>query len=178
MQALSFYYVVAVWFFIITLFDNKTRPSAAILFSWVSINILSVDFYDVFKDLTFEEEKLEFIKYIGCFALLMTMITTIDKTAKIQALILCLTITCHSMILLYLLTNNPALEFITFYFYAYYEELLISTAIMHMVVSKNGMVKIVNGFIDTLQTSFNRCLYSCRDIIKITFQRETFKAKK
>jgi len=70
------------------------------------------------------------------------------------------------MISLYLITENEALEVISFLFYEYYEVLLIITATLHLLVSNDGMVRAINRYSDFIQSVSNRVYFYSQRIFK------------
>ena len=163
MNSIYIYYIVAAWFLFIVISCGKQHPSAAILFLSSLFNI-SFHFLGAFDDMTYTEALLILIKYDGALALIMTMIMLIDKTAWKHALILSFAVLCHFMISLYLITDSSKLESVSFIFYEYYDELIILTAILQMVVSLDGMVKGINSAFRFIQSSLlrNHTSWGCR----------------
>jgi len=178
MSPVNFSYIVAAFFLFLLIFNRSNRPSSAILFLSFFVNTILVDIYHIFDPLNYQETLYSLIMYDGAFALIMTMANSIDKKAKEHAKIICLTILCHSMISLYLITENEALELISVLFYEHYEALLIVTATLHLLVSRNGMVRAINGYTDFIQSlSRGIDLYS-KHSFKTSLGREKRKAKK
>lgn len=163
MNTIDIYYIVAIWFLLLGISNKEYRPSSAILFVIYSFNIIS-DFLGMTVSMSYNEWLLYMIKLDGATAIMLTMVLTIDKHAWKQALILSFAVVCHFMISLYFITDSSKLESVSFIFYEYYDELIILTAILQMVVSLDGMVKGINSAFRFIQSSLlrNHTSWGCR----------------
>jgi len=159
MLTVDVYYIVAVWFLLITVTCGKKHPAAAILFLGSLVNIVTVDFLGLVDGMTYLESKEMLIKHDGALALIMTMIMAIDKTAWKHALILVFAVVCHSMISLHLITDSSFLEGVSFLFYEYYDELIIMSALLQLWVSRDGMAKGLDNAFRFLQCVLFRFIF-------------------
>lgn len=178
MEALTFNYIVAAWFLFSLIFDRKTRLSATFLFVSFFVNIIFVDVYDVFEHLSYQEMLWSLVLYDGVLALSLAYLCRLNKAVLYHVLISCATIICHSMISLYLLTDNEALELMTLLFYRHYDALLLITAGLHLMVSLDGIVRAIDRFYRLLQSVFGRgaIYYGCfHKALFIRTKRETKK---
>lgn len=139
MGTISIYYIVASWFLFIAFFNREHRLLAAILFTGSFLNIIFIYLMSDVASFSFNDSKVFLIKLDGVLSFLMLIIISHDKTAWRHALILAFAVTCHSMILLFLITKSPAVWELCEFFYDYYDELIIISALLQMVVSFNGL---------------------------------------
>jgi len=158
MNTIDVYYIVAVWFLFLSVSNKEYRLSAAILSAGAVFNVLTVDALGLFDGMTYLESKFMLIKYDGALALTMALIMKKDKHAWKHALILSFAVTCHSMISLYLITTSQVAESMSFLFYEYYDELIIMTALLQLLVTKNGMVQGINSTSRKLQSVLSRVI--------------------
>jgi len=136
---LKVYYIVVLWFLFIALFNKEHRLLATILCIGSMLNIVFISLLSGVDGFSFNDFKIFLIKFDGTLSFLMLIIINRDKTAWRHALILAFAVTCHSMILLFLITKSPYIWELSEFFYDYYDELIITSALLQMVVSYNGL---------------------------------------
>jgi hypothetical protein len=171
MQTISIYYMVAIWFFILGVSNREYLPSSAILSLASSLNVIGVDFYGFVDGMTYLQSKEVLIKFDGAIALALSMIMTIDKHAKKQAVILSFAVICHSMISWYYITESSLVEAYTFLFFQYYDELIIFSALLQMWVTKNGLYIGLCRFFYKIQTLLHRSVFYIRNRTKYLLTR-------
>lgn len=177
MNAINIYYIVVVWFLFIALTCGKKYPSAAILFLAATTNLIIVHGLKLFESMNYLDTVLILIKYDGALALIMTMIMRIDKHAWKHALILAFAVVCHSMISLYLITDSSQIESISFLFYEYYDELIIMTALLQMVVSLDGMAQGLDNLFRRIQGMFFSFVFHSNRICKSLSTQKKIKGR-
>lgn len=146
MDTLSVYYVVAVWFFIIAVFNREHRILAATLSTISIVNIIIIDLLKLSDYVSFLEMKAFLVLFDALSAFIIVSMLHIDKTAWKHAAILIFAVVCHIMVLLLFINGSYKedgfyivwLILKPFYLF-YYENLIILSALLQMVVSYNGL---------------------------------------
>lgn len=161
-------YVIAAYFFVILVFSEpKYRVHSAIILFFTILNI--------YFELPVSTNKAEYISnrginiaWDGIAGIIMIMCLPLDKLAGKQALILAFAITCHTMIIWYLITPS----WFSLFFYSYYDELVILAGLLQMGVSYNGFVTSYNNALHRLQGIIFWSRLSVRYLRKSLFARK------
>ena len=169
MQTLDVFYLVAVWFFVLSLVSKEERIYSAILFSFSLFNIMVFDLFDFTSSFSYEDNKWLLIRLDGSLGLIMTLVMYKEKRAMYQAIILIFMVLFHSMILLYIVNEDSLFWWvISTPFHAIYDEAIIILALLQIWVSRNGMVNGLVGVFRRIKIRFLRvhvywsyCIQSC-----------------
>lgn len=169
-------YVVAVWFFIILILSDKNdRISAAIIFIFCVINILWSSEIKAVKFSTeyFQEyfARKEFLIMLdGACALILTQFMTLDKSTIKQAFLLSMAILCNTaMVFDYKVSQT----LITGLIYNWYDELIITIALLKMVSSYDGFINALSN----LQSLLSRRNFYFHGSVKNISSQKKAKAK-
>lgn len=129
-------YIMVLWFLIL-LFSNKNYFWCAIIILLSSIsNIIIVDLLHLTEPMTYIQERGFLIKLDGLTAVVLTSLYFRDKLALNMSLLLVFSVACHTMIICKLLLGSSAL---TFFFYFWYDELIMAIGILQMAISRDGI---------------------------------------
>jgi len=125
-----------IWFSIL-LFSNKNYfwCSIVVLLSSLS-NILIVSVFDMTGPMSYIQERGFLIKLDGLTAVVLTALYIKDKLAFNMSLLLAFSVVCHTMIICKLLLEPSPLSF---FFYFWYDELIMTIGILQMVISSDGI---------------------------------------
>ena len=151
-------YAMVLWF-IILLFSNKNYfwCSVAILLSSLS-NIIIVDVLNLTIPMSYIQERGFLIKLDGLTAVILTVFYIKDKLAFNMSLLLAFSVLCHTMII-YDLTLGSS--FVSFFFYFWYDELIIVIGISQMAISGDGLTSALRNIRDhILRISFYTWCFS------------------
>lgn len=144
-------YVIAVYFFFILAFGgSKYRVHSAIILFFTTLN--------VFFELPASNNLHEYISnrainiaWDGLTGLVMVMFLYLDRLLVKQSFLLVFAITCHCMII-YDLTITST--WLSYFFYNFYDELIISVGLLQMGISYNGFMAAYTKLLSRTQ-SFN-----------------------
>ncbi len=157
MQTLDVFYLVAVWFFILSLVSEDDRIYSAILFLFSLFNIMIFDLFDFASSFSYEDKKWLLIQLDGSLGLIMTLVMYKENKAMYQAIILIFMVLFHSMILLYIINDDSLFWWVVSTpFHAIYDESIIILALLQILVSRNGMVDGLIGVFRGIKTRFLR----------------------
>lgn len=160
MDTLTIYYVVAAWFLIIAVFNKKHRAIAATLSAISIVNIIIIDVVNLTNYISFLEMKVFLVVFDALSAFIMVNMLYIDRTAWKHASILSFAVACHIMVLLLFINSSYKDGFYIVWFVLkpfylfYYENLIILSAVLQMVVSYNGLRGALTNLDRTIQSVF------------------------
>ncbi len=175
MNTLNVFYLVAIWFFVLSFVSKGDRLYAAILFLFSVFNIVILDLFNFTDGFKYEDYKEILIKLDGTAALIMTFVMIKERQATNQALILIFMVLCHTMILLHLITDSYIMWAISKPFYAVYNELIIMSALLQIWVSRDGMAKGLNNALRGLQSMLFSFIFHYHRISKSLSERKKIK---
>ena len=140
-------YILTVWFFIalfsitsIDKFFERISIPVLFLFSLLNITWLGEIPYAKFSQAYINEWLLrkEFLILLdGAAALILTMFLMYDRNAWKQSLILVFAVLCHTMVLYDYKVSQSVMSG---FFYIWYDELIIMTALLQMAASYDGFI--------------------------------------
>ena len=127
------------YFLFISLFgDIKDKPHSIIIFLACLIFALN-PLPSATTILQHISNKEHYQFYDAATSLILCLTFKIDKTSYKQAFLLFFALTCHTMVILHLITKSYFAWWISLPFYSHYKELIIMVCILQMVVSGNGL---------------------------------------
>lgn len=177
MRTIDVFYLVALWFLVLSFVDKKSRWFAAFLFLSSALNILIVDASDLLSSLSYVEKKGFLISFDGVMATVLTSIAIKESKANQQAIILALMVFCHSMVSLHLITGSYYMWAMSKPFYHLYNELITMLAILQMAVTRHGMAKGINNSLRSLQVVLFRVVFYSNRFFKSLYSKKERKAK-
>jgi len=176
MRTLDVFYLVAVWFFILMLVSKNNRTYSAILFLFSTFNILIFDLFDFTSSFSLIDKKELLISLDGTLALIMTMVMYKEIKAMVQAKILIFMVLCHFMVVLHIINENYYfLWFVSIPFYVNYKVLIITSALLQIWVSRDGMAKGLNNALRGLQSMLFSFIFHYHRISKSLSERKKIK---
>ncbi len=127
------------WFLYLYLFaDNVFKASSGLLaLYWLLYVVIFIN--GSFDPLSYLDSIYYVICIDGVFAILILFYRYTDKNAARHAGILCFVILCHTVISLHLTSSHEYVKLLTVFFYNLYNELVILTMLLQIMVSKNGI---------------------------------------
>lgn len=135
-------YIMVAWFLILSFGDKNYFLCSIIILVASVVNILMVDVFGLTDSMGYIELRGLSIKIDGLAAVILTAFYTKDKLAFKMSLLLAFSVLCHTMIV-YNLTVHSG--FVSNFFYAWYDELIITIGILQMWISRNGIITVLRN---------------------------------
>ena len=131
-------------FFTTLLLDKKSRGFSIVILVTSIIFFMTPDLDESLNDVDYNKAMLDAIYVViaYCGAAMLALMFNKDKESRSHAFLFVCVIFLHIMLSLYV--HNGEFWW-NYYFVACYNEILITIAILQMVVSKDGFIRIYHG---------------------------------
>jgi len=166
-------YIMLVWFLFILATNVKEQRYSSLILSVYWFSYCFIFYNGLFDQFEYLEVTELIINIDGAFALIMSLVFMLDKKSVRLACILIFAVLCH-VVLIYHLTISSS--FITKAFYIWYDELIITAAILQLWVSRDGMAKGLDNVFRFLQGVLFRGIFHSYRIHKSLFTQKKAKA--
>lgn len=157
------------WFFYLACFTDKEFKTSASLLAVYWLIYFIIFLLGLFDPLSYLDSVYYAICIDGICAIAILFYRYTDENSPPHAWILCFVILCHTMISLHLISGNETVKLLSVFFYNFYDEFIILTMLLQIMVSKNGIPSASigsYGYIQAMLLRFSINISNCLTFVQ------------